>query len=1125
MLQLIYGGAGCGKTFYARELACELARKDNERVIMLVPEQFSFETERAMLELLGASDVRNVKIFSFTRLAEEVSRISHKASSARRLDDCGRVAAMGAALSSLKTELEFYGGKQPSSTFIDHLLDAVKEFKLCAISPQMLSSAAEAANGTLRSKLSELALIYGAYEAIIAQTCLDPMDDLTRLWEQLGEHRFFDGSTVIIDSFRGFTGQELRIISRIIAQAEKCVVTICAEDTGNGSDNGLFATSLKTAESIKSLAASQGVSIAPSVLLAKRHRFRSEAIEAVEAGIFRYGGTDEPYTEPTDDVIIYEADSRYSEMEFCARECRRLLREEKYRCRDIAIIARSEETYSELAFDALTMQNIPCFLDRRTDAASCALMQFVLAALDYACRGRQSDDILRWLKTGLVDGIELTDISEIENYCFVWNLSGRAWREPFTQNPEGFASEISEDAAERLSRINAVRERAVGLLEEFFSSLSNASGTDMAAALYRLLDNAGAASRLDELCRRLDGVYADEQTQLWDALMSMLDQIAAIIGDRRISKEDFAAYISLMINRCDIGSIPRGLDDVTFGGADRIRVTAPRAVFIVGAVDGEFPAAPAGSGVFTDDERKRLQQELQLPVAEPLEHQLLEERLMAYSALSAASERLYITYPRCGDSGGGELIASECIAEVLKCVPYARIEQTPERLALDLIESDDAAFELAARYSGTGIEAASLTEELSRNNRFASKLEAVHAAADRTLPRLASREAAEKLFGGRMRISSSKAESYHRCRFSFFCQYGLSIRPRKRATLDHLQFGTVAHYVLEHIFSSLGNAPFSTITDDPKSLEERIAAMLEEYLAKEMGGRDGKSAYFLYQLGQMKYSLTALVINIAAELSSGDFRPVAFELNIAPGGDVEPSVIKLDGGGSMGIVGKVDRVDCWNNNGRTYLRVIDYKTGTKSFLLSDVLEGLNMQMLIYLGELCREGSGSYGGSVPAGILYYPAFSGTLDGERGMSDGEAESRRTSALTRSGLIIDGSDDAYVCDAMENGLGGRYIPVRMKKDGTLTAASERYVTTPTGYEIIGRYVRFRLARMCGELKEGLITPNPVKEAYNICSKCDFYDVCRYEGEPRPKFKGNNNETLQRMAQLMNSEVEDNG
>lgn len=1125
MLQLIYGGAGCGKTFYARDLACTLAREGGN-VIMLVPEQFSFETERAMLELLGAQDVRKVRIFSFTRLAEEVGRISHQSASARRLDDCGRVAVMGAALSSLKNELEFYGGKQLSSTFIEHLLDAVKEFKLCAISPQMLSDAASSASGTLRRKLSELALIYGAYEAIIAQSCLDPMDNLTRLWEQLGEHSFFEGATVIIDAFRGFTGQELRIISRIIAQAEKCVVTICAEEGGSSSDSGLFATSLKTAETIKSLAAAHGTAIAPSVLLAKRHRFRSEALEAIEAGIFRYSGTTAPYTEPTDDVTVYEADSRYSEMEFCARECRRLLREENYRCRDIAIIARSEEIYSELAFDALTMQNIPCFLDRRTDAASCALMQFVLAALDYACRGRQSSDILRWLKTGLVEGIDLTDIAEVENYCFVWNFGSKEWRNPFTQNPDGFAPEIGKDAAERLARINAVRERAFELLDEFCASLSNASGEEMAAALFRLLDRAGAASQLDRLCRRLEGVYADEQAQLWDSLMSMLDQITAIIGSRKISKDEFASYISLMINRCDIGRIPHGLDDVTFGGADRIRVTAPRAVFIVGAVEGEFPAAPAGSGVFTDDERKRLQQELQLPVAEPLEHQLLEERLMAYSTLSAASERLYITYPH-GDNGDdGMLIASECITEVLKYVPCARMLHPADRLEVGLIESDDAAFELAARYSGTGTEAASLSEILSADSRFSARLDAVKAAADKTLPRLASREAAEKLFGGRMQLSSSRAETYHQCRFSFFCRYGLNINPRKKASLDHLQFGTVAHYVLENIFGSLGDASFSSLTDDVKSLEERIAAMLEDYLTNEMGGRDGKSAYFLYQLEQMKYSLTALVVNIAAELSAGDFRPVAFELEISPNSkDARPEPIELENGDSVSIVGKVDRVDCWQDNGHTYLRIIDYKTGTKEFKLCDVLEGLNMQMLIYLGELCREDSGTYGGSIPAGILYQPAFSGTIEGVRGMTDEQADDKRNASLKRNGLIIDGSDDAFVCNAMEQDLNGRFIPIKKTSKGVLHANSQKYVVTPTGYEIIGRYVRFRLAQMCGELKEGLIEPNPVKSSYDMCGSCDFYNACRYEGKLRQKFKGSNNETLQRMAQLMNSEVEENG
>lgn len=1116
MLQLIYGGAGCGKTTYARELVRDITTSGGQ-AIMIVPEQFSFESERAMLSMLGARNAQKVGIYSFTRLAEKVSRMGNSASG-RRLDDCGRVVAMGLTLSTISSQLDYYSGKQTTTSFIEHLLDAVKEFKLCSITPEMLSRAALRTDGILRQKLSELSLILGAYEAIVAQTALDPMDDLTRLWEQLGEHHFFNGATVIIDSFRSFTGQELNVISRILGQAEKCVITICAENTDNSTKDGLFATSLKTANSLKALAAEHGIKVLPSVVLSERRRFVSPALAAIEHGIYRYDNRPAPYAEPTKDVVIYEAESRYGEMEFCARECRRLLREEGYRCRDIAIITRSDETYSELAHDALSLQDIPCFLDRRTDAASCALMQFVLSALDVVCHGWQCDDLLRWLKTGLVSGISTADISELENYCFVWNVKGRDWHSAFSQSPDGFGSQPDETDVQRLERINQVRSRTLDLLNSFSEKLSDGTGESMAAAVFELLESAGVPEMLGELCSRLDTAYAEEQAQLWDSLISILDQIAAILGRNAVSRDNFAAYLSLMINRCDIGHIPHGLDDVTFGGADRIRVTSPKAVFIVGAVEGEFPAIPVSAGIFTDDERKRLLNELELPVAEDFEHDLLDERLMSYNALSAASERLYICFPKSAE-GSDRLFASEFVAEVLHCVPNVRRLSASDKLCLENIEAPAAAFELAARYWGSGVEAASLAAELTLNSELAPRLEAVRAAADRSLPRLSSREATEKLFGGRMRLSSSQAETFFRCRFSFFCKYGLYIRPRRRAALDSLQFGTVVHYVLEHIFSTVSE-DFSELLADTDATDKRIAELLEDYLLMEMGGADGKSESFLYELRQMRHSLTALVLNMASELSSSDFRPAAYELEISPCGDVLPSNIRLADGRTASITGKVDRVDCWEHEGRTYLRVIDYKTNSKSFLLSDVLNGLNMQMLIYLGEICRRDNGRFDSAVPAGILYCPAYAGAVSGDRSVTDADVNKKINSKLRRKGLIIDDSEDAFVCNAMENGLGGKYIPVTITKQGTVSSNSRRSLITPTGYEIAGRFVRWKLAQMCGELSAGNISPDPVSDTYSPCFDCDYYPVCRYEGEPRQKFSGSNDESLIEMAKVMKEE-----
>jgi len=1123
MLQLVYGGAGCGKTTYSRNLARDLALS-GEKPIMIVPEQFSFETERAILTLMGAKDAQNVKVFSFTRLAEAVARLGTSVSG-RRLDDCGRVAAMGLALNTLSSQLDYYSSKQPSSNFIEHLLDAVKEFKLCAITPLMLADAAHKADGTLRRKLSELSQIFAAYEAIVAQTALDPMDDLTRLWEQLKTLRFFDGHTVIIDSFRTFTGQELRIISRIMEQSEKCIITICAENPSDTSTDSLFATSLKTAQKLKAAATEHGVSSLPSVILSKRYRFSSPAIAAVESGIYRYNSRPEPFTEDTEDIIIYEADSRYGEMEFCARECRRLLREENYRCRDIAIIARAEEKYSDLAYDALTLQNIPCFLDRRTDAAACALMQFVLSALDIVCRGWQSDDIMRWLKTGLIKDIDPSAISELENYCFVWSIRGRDWKNEFTQNPQGFGAKMKETDSEQLQRINLIRQRTMDILDSFADKLSCGTGISMAAAVFELLEAAGTAEMIQQLCTRLDVSYAEEQAQLWDSMMSILDQIASIFGENSLSRDNFATYISLMINRCDIGHIPQGVDDVTFGSADRIKLTSPRAVFIVGAVEGEFPAAPVSSGVFTDDERKRLLDELELPVSDTFEYDLLDERLMAYNALSSASERLYICYPHGADSSGEKLFASECISEVVRCVPNLHRCKEHNILELTDIESPAAAFELAARYWGTSTEAVSLAAELSENDAFTAKLEAVRSAADKTLPRLASSESASRLFGGRMRLSSSQAETFYKCRFSFFCKYGLYIKPRRRATLDNLQFGTVVHYVLEHIFSSLKGHSFSALLNDQADISNRVSALLDEYLENEMGGTEGKTDSFLYQLRQMKYSLTALIINMAHELSNSDFKPVAHELEISPNGDVKPSVIPLSDGRTTSIVGKVDRVDCWEHNGHTYLRIIDYKTNSKSFLLSDVIEGLNMQMLIYLGEICREDNKRFSNVIPAGILYYPAYSDSISADRNITSAALDKKLDSRLTRKGLIIDDSEDAFICNAMENGLGGKFIPVVCTQSGSLHKNSLRYITTPTGYEIIGRFVRWKLSQMCGELSKGNISPDPVRDGYSPCDRCDYYPVCRYTGQLRPKFKGSNDESLMEMARLLNEEETDNG
>ena len=469
----------------------------------------------------------------------------------------------------------------------------------------------------------------------------------------------------------------------------------------------------------------------------------------------------------------------------------------------------------------------------------------------------------------MIDGIDATDIAELENYCFIWTVPRGGWEQPFEQHPDGMGARRTDESDARLERINAVRERLCSLILPLRAALRSENASSMCAAVYELVSSSDTARCLERLSEGLSATAAAELPQLWELLVSVLEQLHAILGDNSCGAEEFIACITLMIKRADVGHIPHGLDEITFGGADRLRVNAPRAVFVVGALEGEFPAVPGSAGIFTDEERRRLRDELGVQVAQTADSKLLEERLLVYNALSAAGERLYITWPV---SGGEHTARSEFIDEVIACVPGCTQLTHSDMPAADRVGSAEAVFELYARSLGSGDElSASLGAALSEHSDWTDRIRAVEEAHRGDLPAPLGQEGARLLFGSNMQLSASRAETYHQCRYRFFCRYGLDLQPRRRAELDGMEYGTVAHYVLEHIFKE--TADFAALAENLPDVSERISDLIERYLAEQLGGEQGKTAGFLYRLRAMRGSLTALVVNLAAELSGSDFSP------------------------------------------------------------------------------------------------------------------------------------------------------------------------------------------------------------------------------------------------------------
>ena len=1087
-IKCVVGTSGGGKTHYARKRAAELAT-EGKRVALLVPEQFSFETERAMLQLLPASLADNVEVFSFTRLVRRVSRETGGIAG-KRLDKSGRAAVMNVAMTQVQDHLSLYSGSRKRQDLIKKMLTAVSEFKSCAISPELLTQTAEIAEeSVLSQKLRELSLIYGAYNAVIQNIgSIDPLDDLTRLAVNLKQIEYFSDTIVIADSFTGFTRQELAVLEQIISQCEAFEITLCCEEPSHQKSNhhdDLFSVVRHTIDFLREFDSNLTFE-----MLEGHERFHSEELQSMEAGIFRNRQC-VPFKEATDNIVVYAAEDKYDETEYVAREIRRLVREKGMRWRDFAILCRTDTDYKNQILRALDLQGIPCFCDRRSSVTDMPLVRFVMAAHDIINGRWRSEDIMRWLKTGMLRDVSMVDAARLENYCFVWSISGKKWKEEFTQSPYGYTDRQTDEDNAVLDNINATKQCIVSLLNTFETSVKdeNADGKEMAAAVYRLIEAAGCGECIERMLPKLLPQEAEAQGQVWNLLMNVLDQLANILGETKLSFREFSDLLTLMLGLCDVGEIPQGMDEVVFGAADRIRTSGVKAVFVLGANEGVFPVLPESTGVFTENERKMLIS-MKLPLAGDSTDTALNEQFIAYSALTCASDKVYVTYSK--SSNGEQLYCSEIVNELIRIVPKCKKLFHSETVTLDMIENDDAGFLLAAASLEDNSDLSkALAETYAGMEKYSDKIAVVKQAASRSAL-LQSKEAlhdkstAFSLFGRNIKISASKAECFYNCQFKYFCQYGMKASPRRRAELNPMEYGSVVHYVLEKMLHDHDIGELAAQED----LTEMIGKYLTDYLNEVMGGTDMKSARLIYLYKRLTQSLSVLIRQLSEEFAKSLFVPDSFELPI-DGTKLKPLQIPLSDGTHISVGGKIDRVDIYSKEGVKYIRVVDYKTGSKEFVLSDILSGLNMQMMIYLDILCdRELSGS--DYSPAGVIYSPASLKKIPGERGKTSVEAAQKEM--LKNNGLIV---DDADVINAMEIGMQKK---VDKNSNATVKAGENflpkaTYVADPQQFSVIRGYIRSLLREMGEALHRGEIGTNPAKGSYDACEYCEYRIICSQE------------------------------
>lgn len=1097
MIHFVLGLPGTGKTtLITKSIVQDIS--EGRRALLIVPEQQTVETERTMLKLLPPSAQLSFEVLNFSRLANKVFR-TYGGLSYHYINSGMKQLLMWHTLRQLSGTLCEYTSRTANDTALPAMmLSQIEEFKAYNVSAAKLDSVLESIpkDSALRGKLRDLSAVYANYESMVEAAYDDGADDLGKLAELLEENDFFEGVNVYIDSFTSFTAQEYRVLRRMFAQADNVTVSLAVDSPY--SDAAELSSISETAKKLLIEAGSR----AKVTQLDTFHRFASAELSRIAASLWRFetvGKELEPIPEKEQGAVsIMRCQSPYEEADAVANRILSLLAE-GYRRREIAVIARDAESYRGIIDSALEKAGISFFLSEKTDLLAKPLVSMIFSALAIKTRNWRQNDVIAYIKSG-IPSIDPRDADIFENYVSIWNINGaRFTGEAWTMNPEGYRSAISARGQEMLDTANRVREALIHPLLRFFMYLDNAKNLgEQCEALRRFLEDIDAADRMKQFSLRAlrdgDKKEAAENAATFRAVTDVLCHIASALGDVTMSAEEFSSALRLVFANTDIGTIPTAADQVMIGSASMLRVSGVRCAILMGVCDGEFPARVSERGVFSDNDRRMLT-DLGITLSGNMHDAAAEELLYCYRAMTLPSEKLILLY-RDTTTSGDACYPSLAIRRVAELLPHLSIKEYGREDAGERLMSLPLAFESLPSLVGTPYYAP-LSHILSRDSHYAALLERTHQPVGNTQCHV-SREVADDVFGTNVSLTQSRIDKYVSCQFSYYCRYVLDLMESEKASFRFSDSGTFIHRILEVFMQAITDENGLHRDVEFEDIRRMVLDETERYIEEMSGGRQKLSKRLSHLFTRLSRLAVAIAMDLYAEFKNSDFVPRLFEASIGNRSElgIGSPAIELGDGSVVNIYGVIDRVDVFRSGEDVYIKVVDYKTGSKKFSLKDIEKGLNTQLLLYLFAICNSnspalrqklGCGEDGKLKPAGALYMSTAFPQVKLDQRTDEKEALKRAAQGIRRDGIILD--DDA-VFNALNHGEEGPQIAgIKLTKSGRKGDA----LITEEALGQLEEQLKQTLRDIALEMKSGSAVTCVANGETDPCAYCKMKQLCR--------------------------------
>lgn len=1116
-LRFIIGRAGSGKTRYClNEIKARVSGGATHPLVLLVPEQFTFQAERDLITVLETGGILKTEVLSFRRMAfrifNHVGGITYP-----HIHSAGKSMIIYRILDKMRDGLRVFSKSADRQGFVNTLATMITEFKRYNITPETLEIAGKgfAEDSPLKDKLLELNSIYSAFEKTIAERYRDSDDDLTLASEKLSSTTLYDGAEIWIDGFAGFTPQEYRVIAGLMKKAVRVNISLCTGSLkGEGSSDGadVFSAVKGTCRKFIKIAREFGIKVEKEVLLAKEPLFRfaaSPELAHLERNIYSYPY--KVYREKTRDISLFSSVNIFTEIESAAQDIVRLCRDRGLRYRDIAVVVRNLAAYERPVEVIFAEYQIPCFIDRKIDITNNPLVRLILSMLDIFNENWSYEAVFRYLKTGLT-GVDRSSIDRLENYVLACGIRGSRWtgERDWDMSPGLFPDERDTGEQNRaLREINKTRFYICGPLLEFRKKTrGRKKASEICGALYHFLITIGVPGRIESIIDQFrEGgqlSLASEYSQVWNIVMEVFDQTVEVMGDETFGLERFANILKIGLGEYKVGLIPAALDQVLVGSVERSRSHQVKALYILGVNDGVFPSAAAEEGILSDLDRAALGS-AGIELASDTRTKAFDEQYLVYRALTTAGSFLRLSWP-IADHEGRSMRPSIIVSRIRKLflsITEASNILKPEsaRDEMDLVTGKTPAFKYmvsALRQKADGLDIGPVWQGVYRwfaaREDWQPQLQSARSAFwIKNIAQPVSRDKIPLLYGSPAYSSVSRLEKYADCPFAYYVQYGLGARERKIYRLSPPDVGTFLHAVIENFSRKVADQNIDWREFDREWCKDTVSLIVDEMLDNMQGAGLSGSKRFTALTLRLKRVITRAVWIIAEHIRRGSFYPVGYEMDFGDGEKLPPIAIELESGEKIYLTGRIDRLDALKAEEGTYLRIVDYKSGNKAFKLSDVFYGLQVQLITYLDAIGENSGLDITPPVlPGGVLYFKIDDPIIKGTGRLPEEEIERSIMRQLKMKGLLL---ADVKLIREMDNTMEGTslIIPARINKGDVLGKSS---AASPEQFGLLRKYVRKLLKSLCEEIMKGNTSIQPYKKkGITSCKYCGFSAVCQFD------------------------------